>query len=280
VTGGALHGIDYSSPVASAQVKSAILIAGLTADGATIVREPRMSRRHTEEMLAARGADIRIEGTTTYLEPSTIKAIDEVVPGDPSQAAFWVAAAAARPGSDVVVTGVYVGPARDGFLEVLRRMGATVEVTVATAGASMLRVAGAPLQAVDITPEDIPGLVDEIPALAVTAALAEGTTRIRGAGELRVKESDRLATIAEMLTAFGITVVEHEDGLDITGPVVPIPARVDSHGDHRIAMAAAMAALAAPGITRIDGFGAVATSYPTFLDHLETCAPGAVVRDG
>jgi 3-phosphoshikimate 1-carboxyvinyltransferase len=278
IRGRPLNGIDYTSPIASAQVKSAILLAGLGATGTTIVREPTASRRHTEEMLAARGAVISVEGTTVCLEPSELTPKDETVPGDPSQAAFWLATAAARPGSEVTVENVYLGPARAGFLDVLRRMGADVVVSVDAGEAPTVRVVGSTLAATDITPDDIPSLVDEIPILAITAALAQGVTRIRGAGELRVKESDRLRTITEMLRGFGVPVVEHEDGLDITGGEPLVAAHIRSHGDHRIAMAAAMAAVTIDGTTTIEGFDSVATSYPTFLDHLELCAPGSVRR--
>jgi 3-phosphoshikimate 1-carboxyvinyltransferase len=276
IRGRSLSGIDYTSPIASAQVKSAILLAGLGATGTTIVREPAASRRHTEEMLAARGAVISVDGTTVCLEPSELAPKDETVPGDPSQAAFWLATAAARPGSEVTVENVYLGPARAGFLDVLQRMGADVVVSVDAGEAPTVRVVGSTLAATDITPDDIPSLVDEIPILAITAALAQGVTRIRGAGELRVKESDRLRTITEMLRGFGVPIVEHEDGLDITGGAPLVAARIRSHGDHRIAMAAAMAAVTIDGTTTIEGFDSVATSYPTFLDHLELCAPGSV----
>jgi 3-phosphoshikimate 1-carboxyvinyltransferase len=279
ITGGHLHGIDYVTPVVSAQVKSAILLAGLEAAGTTTVREPTVTRRHTEEMLLARGADITVDGTTTSVRRSALKPRDESVPGDPSQAAFWIAGAAGTPGSDVTVLNLYLGPARDGFLEVLRRMGADLEVTTVLGQGSSVRVSGTKLHATDITPDEVPGLVDEIPALAVAAMLATGVTRVRGAGELRVKESDRLATIAAMLTAFGTPVEELEDGLDITGGQPLQSARVSSHGDHRIAMAAAMAAIASSGTTEIEGFDAVATSYPSFADHLRLCAPDAQILD-
>jgi 3-phosphoshikimate 1-carboxyvinyltransferase len=276
IDGGELRGIEFTTPVASAQVKSAILLAGLAADGTTTVREPAVSRRHTEEMLLARGADIIIDGTSTQVRRSSLWPLDEWVPGDPSQAAFWIATAAAIPGSDITVVDLYLGPARDGFIDVLQRMGAEIEMTGDTASARTVRVKGTELRGTEIAPDEMPGLVDEIPALAVTAALATGVTRIRGAGELRVKESDRLATVAEMLTGFGVSVVELADGLDITGGAPLQPGVVDSHGDHRIAMAGAMAALAAHGTSRIDGFDAVATSYPGFANHLAACAPDAV----
>jgi 3-phosphoshikimate 1-carboxyvinyltransferase len=268
VRGGALRGIDYASPVASAQVKSAILLAGLRADGPTTVSEPRPSRRHTEEMLAARGAAITVEDNVVTLAPSRLSPADETVPADPSQAAFWLAAAAALPGSDVTVPGIYLGPGRDGFIAVLLRMGADLEVICEPGRGHTVRARGRLLTGTDITPCEVPGLVDEIPALAVAAALADGVTRVRGAAELRLKESDRIAVIAEMLGAYGAPVEQLPDGLIITGPATLRPARIRSHGDHRIAMAAAMAALAADGTTRIDGFEAVETSYPQFAEQL------------
>jgi 3-phosphoshikimate 1-carboxyvinyltransferase len=198
------------------------------------------------------------------------------VAGDPSQAAFWLAAAAALPGSDLTVPGLYLGPARGGFLDVLTRMGADLEVRTGGDGVSEATVRGSVLRATDVEPDEIPGLVDEIPVLAVVAAMAEGTTRFRGAAELRVKETDRLATVATMLRALDISVVEHPDGLDVTGGKIR-PGVVDSFGDHRIAMAAAMAALAAPGTTTIHRFDSVATSYPAFLSDLRRSAPDVVV---
>jgi 3-phosphoshikimate 1-carboxyvinyltransferase len=274
VDGGELHAIEYATPVSSAQVKSAILLAGLAADGTTTVTEATPTRRHTEEMLAARGADIRIDGTTTRIRRSTLRALDEVIPGDPSQAAFWIAAAAGLPGSEVTITGLYLGTARAGFLDVLRRMGAALDVTTDAGGSGTVTVSGTQLHGTDIAPEEVPGLIDELPALAATAALASGVTRVRGASELRFKETDRLATIAEMLGGFGVKVAELGDGLDITGGTV-VQGVIDSRGDHRIAMAAAMLALAARGTSRVHGFDAVATSYPTFLEHLGSCAPQA-----
>ena len=277
IRGGNLRGITHRSRVASAQVKSAVLLAGLGADGATVIEEPAVSRRHTEEMLAARGADITVTGNSVRLLPSVLGPVDEAVPGDPSQAAFWLAAAAGAPGSDVEIRDVYLGPARDGFLAVLRRMGARIETEASDLGAGhTIRVRGAALQATDIEPAEIPGLVDEIPALAVAAALAEGQTRVTGAGELRVKESDRIVTTAGLLRAFGVTVDELDDGLVIHGGASLTAARTQSHGDHRIGMAAAMLAVNAIGTSHIGGFDAVDTSYPSFLDDLRRCAPDAL----
>jgi len=276
IRGGNLRGIDYAVPVASAQVKSAILIAALAADRETVVREPVRTRAHTEEMLAVRGADLDVDGASVRIRPSALKALDDDVPGDPSQAAFWLVGAAALPGSSVTVQGIYLGHARGGFLDVLRRMGASVDVTDSqlVPRAFDVTVQAAELVATDIVEEEIAGLVDEIPILTVAAALASGTTTIRGAAELRVKESDRVATTAAMLRGFGVTVDEFPDGLAVTGGAALHAAVVDSHGDHRIAMAASILALAADGTTTIDGFAAVDTSYPGYLDTLASVAAG------
>jgi 3-phosphoshikimate 1-carboxyvinyltransferase len=278
IRGGSLRGIDYAAPVSSAQVKSAILLAGLGATGETIVREPVRSRAHTEEMLAVRGADLDVDGTTVRLRPSTLKPVDEDVPGDPSQAAFWLVGAAAIAGSAITVEGIYLGHARGGFLDVLRRMGAQITITDSTsvARAFDVTVASAALTATTIEADEVPALVDEIPALAVAAALAHGTSTVRGAAELRLKESDRIATTAAMLRAFGVSVDELPDGLVITGGATLRAAAVDSHGDHRIAMAAAILALAAAGDTAITGFESVDTSYPGYLQTLAAVAPGSV----
>lgn len=276
IHGGGLRGIEYTSPVASAQVKSAVLLAGLAADGSTTVHEPAVTRRHTEEMLAARGAALVVDGTTVTLSPSVLAPLDCAVAGDPSQAAFWLCIAAAIPGSVVTVRDLYLGPARRGFVDVLLRMGADLTTEPGAPGSYDVTVRGTQLRATEVAPEEVPGLVDEIPVLAVVAALAEGTTTFRGAGELRVKETDRLATVAAMLRELGIVVVEHPDGLDVTGGRLT-GGTVDSYGDHRIAMAAAVAALAATGPVSVRRFDAVATSYPGFLHDLASCAPDTVV---
>ncbi|MGC4111279.1 MAG: 3-phosphoshikimate 1-carboxyvinyltransferase [Nocardioides sp.] len=278
VDGGGLRGIEYTSPVASAQVKSAVLLAGLYAEGSTTVHEPSVTRRHTEEMLAARGGRVTVDGTTTTVEPSTLTPLDCHVAGDPSQAAFWLTIAAAVPGSELTVRDLYLGPARRGFVDVLLRMGAELETEPTSPGSYDVTVRGAQLRATDVEPEEVPGLVDEIPVLAVAAALAEGTTTFRGAGELRVKETDRLATVAAMLGALGIAVVEQPAGLEVTGGRLT-GGTVDSFGDHRIAMAAAVAALAASGPVEVHRFDAVATSYPGFLRDLAACAPEAQIDD-
>jgi 3-phosphoshikimate 1-carboxyvinyltransferase len=273
VRGGELQGIDYTPPVASAQVKSAVLLAGLGADGDTVVREPLATRAHTEELLAACGAEVDVTaeaggGCAVRLRPSTLKPFSLDVPGDPSQAAFWVVAACITPGSDVVVEDVYLGPARAGFVEVLARMGADVE----RVGESDLRARYGPLRGVDVVAEEVPGLVDEIPVLAVAAAVADGASTFGGAAELRVKESDRIATVSEGLRAFGAVVETKADGFIVSGGTPLAPARVSARGDHRVAMAMAVAAMAAAGESVVEGWEAVATSYPGFDRDLAALA--------
>ena len=274
VHGGALHGIDWTPPVASAQVKSAILLAGLSATGTTVVREAVTTRAHTEEMLAEAGADITVEpwgaGRIVTVRASPLKPVERHVPGDPSAAAFFAVAGSVVAGSAVEVERVYDGPARLGFVTVLQRMGAAVSLTADGPGTTTIRAEARPLRATQVPASEIPSL-DEVPVLAVAAAVAEGTTVFTDVGELRVKEVDRLAAVADMVTAFGAAARVEGDTLAVTGVGGPLrEARVDSGGDHRMAMAAAVAALAAAGGARslVTGFGAVETSYPGFVDDL------------
>jgi 3-phosphoshikimate 1-carboxyvinyltransferase len=290
VKGGALRGIDWTTRVASAQVKSAILLAGLSAEGPTTVRERVTTRAHTEEMLAEAGVDLTVEpwgeGRIVTIHPSALRPVTpRTVPGDPSASAFFVVAGCVVPGSSVEVEGIYQGPARLGYVSVLRRMGAAVTVTSAPDGtatiAASTTAAGPQLAGTTVAAAEIPSL-DEIPALAVAAAVAAGTTVFSDVGELRVKEVDRLQAVIDMVTAFGATAEAHGDTLSITGIGSGTGARTgtgtrhlhgarfDSRGDHRMAMAAAVAALAAaPGErSLITGFGATETSYPGFADDL------------
>jgi 3-phosphoshikimate 1-carboxyvinyltransferase len=281
VEGGALQGIDWTSKMASAQVKSAILLAGLSATGETTVREPVTTRTHTEEMLAEAGADISVEpwgeGRIVTVRPSELKPVERTVPGDPSAAAFFAVAGAVVPDSAVDIADVYSGPARLGFVRVLQRMGADIALAAPVGdGADShtatihVRATPRPLTATAVAAAEIPSL-DEIPALAVAAAVAEGTTVFADVGELRVKEVDRLAAVAEMVEAFGASAHVDGDTLSVTGVGGPLRgARFDSGGDHRMAMAAAVAALAGASGQRslITGFDASATSYPGFADDL------------
>ncbi|MGW0844212.1 3-phosphoshikimate 1-carboxyvinyltransferase [Streptomyces sp. NPDC002787] len=278
IRGGGLTGITYAPKVASAQVKSAVLLAGLSATGPTTVEEIHPTRRHTEEMLAQFGARVRVDGHAVTVEPGELTGTDVEVPGDPSQAAFWAVAALLADQGEVTVERLYPGFGRADFVGVLKRMGANITFDLTT---GTLTVRASKLRAVELTAEDIPGIVDEVPVLAMAAAVAEGTTVISGAGDLRAKESDRIDSTTRMLRAFGVQVTETEDGMVIEGTSRLRPARIDSHGDHRIAMTAAVAgACAAEGTTVIDGWDSVATSYPAFAADLVRltgagAAPGA-----
>ncbi len=272
IRGGELHGIDYTPPMASAQVKSAILLAGLAANGETVIREAIATRRHTEEMMLLAGAAISTTpGPTDYvvrLAASELSPFSLDVPGDPSQAAFFVVAASLVAGSEVTVENVYVGPGRAGFLDVLLRMGADITLHECGPNAADILVRSAPLHATEIAGIEIPSLIDEVPILAVAAACAEGTTTIRDARELRVKESDRIATITSELGALGAIVRPTEDGLIIEGTGLSPRGAVHSHGVHRSAMARAIASLVGDATLTVHGFEAVSTSWPTFSRDL------------
>ena len=277
VLGQALKGTTIRTPVASAQVKSAILLAALTATGATTVIEPHQSRDHRERMLRAFGAQLEVGGpgnTQVILTPGQIlRGQPVIVPGDISSAAFWLVAAAITPGAELTVENVGLNPSRTGILDVLELMGARLEVLnprdVAGEPVGDLRVVHGPLRAFEIGGELIPRLVDEIPVLAVAACCAEGTSRIRDAAELRVKETDRLAVMARQLGAMGARLEEFEDGMAITGGAPLHGAVVDSETDHRVAMSLAVAAGIARGDSQLHRPEAAAVSYPGFWDDLE-----------
>jgi 3-phosphoshikimate 1-carboxyvinyltransferase len=275
VHGGGLHGATYAPPVASAQVKGAVLLAGLAAEGETSVVEAVPTRRHTEELLALCGADVAVDGGTVRIRPSRLEPLRLDVPGDPSQAAFWAVAASITPGSDLVIGHVYVGAGRAGFVDVLVRMGADLELfDIDPAGATAsIRVRSAVLRATEVAGGEVPSLIDEIPALAVAAAFADGVTTFADAAELKVKESDRIATTTAALTSIGVAAEPRHDGLVVHGGAGRPPAggAVDAAGDHRIAMALAVAGLACAGPVRITGWEAVATSYPAFREDLRRC---------
>ncbi len=279
-----LRGMAHRLPIASAQVKSALVLAGLAADGETRVREPEPSRDHTERMLAAWGAPVRVEAgevvATRLLAPLVLPASLDV-PGDPSSAAFWVGAAALVPGASVVVRGVDVNPTRTGFLAVLERMGARVErePEASRAGdpvASLRLRGGQVLRGTEIRPAEVPSLLDEIPLLAVVASQASGETRVTGAGELRVKESDRLKQLVLGLRAMGTDIDELDDGFVLRGPTRLRAAEVDAAHDHRIAMSFAIAGLVADGETRVEGAEWADISYPGFFRQLAVASGGAL----
>ncbi|HVI26562.1 MAG TPA: 3-phosphoshikimate 1-carboxyvinyltransferase [Xanthomonadaceae bacterium] len=276
--GQALHGIDYALPVASAQVKSALLLAGLYAHGETRIREPHPTRDYTERMLRAFGWPIAFAAGEARLSGGhRLRATDVVVPADFSSAAFFLVAASVVPGSDLLLRRVGLNPRRTGLLQALRAMGADiVESDPGEQGGEPvadLRVRHAPLRGIEVPPALVPDMIDEFPALFVAAACAQGTTLVRGAAELRVKESDRIAAMAQGLRALGIEVAEMPDGAAIKGGRLR-GGMVDSHGDHRIAMAFAVAAQRADGEVRIGDVANVATSFPGFDALARDCGLG------
>jgi len=275
VEGEALTGIEYTMPVASAQVKSALLLSGLYAAGPTAIEEPVLSRDHTERMMLALGVPLQTAGASVVLDPNLDWAggwdpFEWHVPGDPSSAAFPLLAAAMVPGSEVRVEDVCVNPTRTGLFDWLRLLGANISHRASGHGAG-----DEPMAEISVTHQMIRGsvaggelivrMIDEIPAVCALAAVSKGTTEIRDAAELRVKESDRIATMAEVLGAFGVPCEELPDGLIISGGAALHGAQVDSRGDHRIAMSAALLGLLADGESQIDGAEAVDTSFPGFV---------------
>jgi 3-phosphoshikimate 1-carboxyvinyltransferase len=277
IQGQALKPIHFHSPIASAQVKSCILLAGLLTEGSTTVTEPSLSRDHSERMLRAFGANLTVDPETcsaTVTGGATLTGQPVIVPGDISSAAFWLVAASIVPGSELLVQNVGVNPTRTGILDVLTAMEADItwenQRQVAGEPVADLRVRSSQLKSCTISGEALmPRLIDEIPILAVAATMAQGTTIIRDAAELRVKESDRLAVMATQLTKMGAKITEHPDGLEIIGGTSLSGAEVDSDTDHRIAMSLAIAALIAQGTTTIHRAEAAAVSYPTFVSTLQ-----------
>lgn len=267
-----LSPISYDMPMASAQVKSAVLLAGMFAEGTTTVTQPAVTRDHTERMLASFRVSTLTEGNTISIHGGQVpEACDFTVPGDISSAAFWLVAAAALPGSRLLIKDVGLNPTRNAILKVLGRMGAhLMEIEHQTEGEPIgnIEVHGAALKGTDILESEVPNLIDEIPVIAVAAALASGTTRIRNARELRVKETDRITTVVDNLRAMGGVVQEFDDGMEIEGGHPLHAAVIDSFGDHRIAMAFAIAGLFAKGETVIRNTECVNTSYPGFAHHL------------
>ncbi len=285
IRGGKLKGIRYDMPISSAQVKSALMLAGLYADGETVIKEPYPSRDHSERMLSSMGAVvteetvegeahlIRIQRPANDLSPFAI-----TIPGDFSSAAFFIVGALITPGSEVLIKNVCLNPTRTGLLNALSSMSAVITIKnrkmVSGEPVGDLRVRGVQhLRAINTNSSQVPLMIDEIPILCIAAACAEGRSEIRGVAELRVKEADRIKAMAAGLSAMGIEVEEFEDGLAITGGEMR-GARIDSFADHRIAMAFAIAALAAGGRTEIEGAEAVNISYPDFFQTLKRLTDG------
>lgn len=274
IEGTKLTGIHYDSPVASAQVKSSILLAGLYADGPTSVTEPFLSRNHTELMLSAFGAEVRSQDTTaTILPEPDLTAIDIHVPGDISSAAYFIAAGLLVPNSEILIKNVGINPTRDGILKVAMKMGGNITILNERMDGGEqtadLLVKSSPLHGITIEGEIIPTLIDEIPIIAVMAAAAEGKTIIKDAAELKVKESDRIAIVTENLLQMGCDITPTDDGMIILGGKPLHGGELNSYLDHRIAMSFAVAALIADGETHMKDAECVNISYPTFFEDLK-----------
>ena len=274
ITGGDLQPITYRLPMASAQVKSAVLLAGLFALGKTSVVEPVATRNHTERLMTHFGVKWLRDGDTVSVyggqEPQPV---DIIVPGDISSAAFWMVAVAATPGAQISLKKVGLNPTRTGIFDVLLRMGAQITSSESDSNGEPrgnVVVKGGDLNCTAIGGAEIPNVIDELPILAVAAALAHGNTRISDAAELRVKETDRIAAVAENLRRMGVTVTEFDDGMEIVGGAKLQGATIESYGDHRIAMAFAIAGLYAEGTTTIENTECISTSYPGFQKHLDS----------
>jgi 3-phosphoshikimate 1-carboxyvinyltransferase len=276
IMGRRLRGIRYRSPVASAQVKSALLLAGLQAEGETLYEEPVQSRDHTERMLCAMGAGLREEGNALRLSPLTkdLAPLSLRVPGDFSAAAFWLVAAALHADADLTLRGVGLNPTRSGLLDVLREMGADIVVSeeriVGGEPVADLRARSGKLKGIEVDGPTVVRLIDEVPVLAVAASLAEGRTTVRDVGELRLKESDRVKLLVHELRRMGARIDEEGDALVIEGTDRFTGAVCDSHGDHRLAMALAVAGVVAEGETVIRGAEATDVSYPCFWQALDS----------
>ena len=277
--GGSLHGIEYRMPVASAQVKSALLLAGLFAEGETTLEQPAVSRDHTELMFRSMGVQVIEDGLTVSVRPGRLTAMDVTVPADISSAAYWLVAGVCHPDAEVRVRNVGVNPTRTGILDALAMMGADVSVenerSEGGEAVADLVARSSNLRAAEIGGDLIPRLVDEVPVLALAACFAEGTTVIRDASELRVKESDRLMASRVELSRMGAEVQELDDGLRVTGGRALHGATHRTYADHRIAMTMGVAGLLAAGETRVQSAQTASVSYPTFWDDLGSLGEGA-----
>lgn len=280
IRGGSLRGIEYDLPVASAQVKSCILLAGLSADGHTVIHQPALSRDHTERMVTAMGATVEEDGLDLFLRPGELQAVDIAVPGDISSAAFWIVLGLCHPDARVLVRGVGLNPSRTGIIDALQAMGAgnnlrlVDERTEGGEPVADLLVTPGTLHGTEIGGDMIPRILDEVPILAVAACFASGDTVIRDAEELRVKESDRIATTVQELSRLGASIEARDDGMVVHGTGRLTGAACESHGDHRLAMAMAICGLLADGETAVHGAQDASVSYPSFWEDLELLAPG------
>ena len=278
INGGDLRGIDYTLPVSSAQVKSAILLAGLGAKGPTTVREIGSSRDHTVHMLRAMGASVYVGGHSVAVDPGPLHGVDIRIPGDASSAAAWIALGVAHPDARITLRGVGSNPGRVGIVNILRSMGASIvmeeQPPAGTEPVADITVESSDLTGTVIGGDAIPNAIDEIPLIALAATQARGHTEIRDASELRVKESDRIATTVSELRKLGADIEETPDGMIINGPTPLTGARGESYGDHRLAMALGVAGLLAEGETVVEGHECVDVSYPGFWADLESLRAG------
>ncbi len=282
ISGGGLRGIEYTLPVASAQVKSSIMLAGIYADGRTSIQQPARSRDHTELMMRAMGVNVVENGTAVCMEPGTLSALDVSVPGDISSGAFWIVAAACHPDAEVTITNAGINPTRGGILEVMEAMGADISLLnqriEGGEPVADILVRSGNLVGSEIGGDLIPRVIDELPVIAVAACFARGKTIIRDAGELRVKESDRISATFAQLSRMGAHIEELPDGMIIDGTGRLAGAECSSEGDHRIAMALGIAGLLAEGRTVVANSEAASISYPTFWDEVEGILRGAGVE--
>ena len=279
IKGGGLAGTEYRSPMASAQVKSAILLAGLYADGQTTVREPAGSRDHTERMLSAMGAPLTSDGPAVSISAaSRLEPLSVRVPGDISSAAPWLVLGACHPDAEILVRGVNTNPTRTGLLDIMRAMGADIEVgeerTTGGEPVADIVVRSSQLHGTDVSGALVPRAIDELPLVAVLGAHAEGQTVVREAEELFVKESDRVQTVIDAMARVGVSMQPRSDGFSVTGPAPLRGGRIDAHGDHRIGMLGGVAGALAEGTTHVEN-GAVEVSYPEFWRHLQLASEGA-----
>ena len=277
INGGSLKGIDYQSPVSSAQIKSSLMLAGLYADGSTTISEPSLSRDHSERMFRLFGASLAVNSNGVTVNGGVELTSQEVtVPGDISSAAFFMVAALITPNSELLIKNVGVNPSRTGVIDILQEMGGDIQLLdrreVSGEPVADILVRSSRLKGIAISGGVVPRAIDEFPAVCVAAARAEGVTTIRDAKELRVKETDRITAMAVNLGKLGITIAEVEDGMDITGSEQLLGGTIDSCGDHRIAMSFSVAALVASGAITVTDIACVATSFPTFFPLLEKVA--------
>lgn len=272
IKGGDLKGIEYTLPIASAQVKSSILLAGLTADGPTVLHQPALSRDHTERMFHSMGASVQQNGMDLVIYPGNLHCVDITIPGDISSAAFWLIGAICHPNAEIRINNVGVNSGRTGILEILEHMGANVSVTNQRCESGEpvadLIAKSSSLDGVEIYGDIIPRVVDELPILALAASFAKGITIVKDAQELRKKESDRIATTVEQLSRLGVKIEERHDGFMITGSGKLSGGQVWSGGDHRLAMCLGIAGLLSSDPITIEGDDATVVSYPEFWEHL------------